>query len=71
MIKLSFIIQTFFLDTISPLSEQSLSSPVEDGGGYQSEVRITPYLKEKRIANSATQLRKFMSLLNMFLRRNF
>jgi len=24
-------------DTISPLSEQSLSSPVEDGGGYQSE----------------------------------
>ena len=28
-----------FLDTMSPLSEQSLSSPVEDGGGYQSEVR--------------------------------
>ena len=26
-------------DTISPLSEQSLSSPVEEGGGYQSEVR--------------------------------
>ena len=25
-------------DTISPLSEQSLSSPVEDTGGYQSEV---------------------------------
>jgi len=24
-------------DTISPLSEHSLSSPVEDGGGYQSE----------------------------------
>jgi len=24
-------------DTMSPLSEQSLSSPVEDGGGYQSE----------------------------------
>lgn len=24
-------------DTISPLSEQSLSSPVEEGGGYQSE----------------------------------
>ena len=40
MIKLSCIIRTFFLDTISPLSEQSLSSPVEDGGGYQSEVRI-------------------------------
>ena len=27
-------------DTISPLSEHSLSSPVEEGGGYQSEVRL-------------------------------
>ena len=27
-------------DTISPLSEQSLSSPVEDTGGYQSEVNV-------------------------------
>ena len=27
-------------DTISPLSEHSLSSPVEEGGGYQSEVTI-------------------------------
>ena len=27
-------------DTISPLSEHSLSSPVEEGGGYQSEVTM-------------------------------
>ena len=32
-------INSQFPDTISPLSEHSLSSPVEDGGGYQSEVR--------------------------------
>ena len=31
-------------DTISPLSEQSLSSPVEDTGGYQSEVTSSVFL---------------------------
>ena len=37
------MLSIFFVDTISPLSEKSLSSPVEDVGGYQSEVRMTTF----------------------------
>ena len=34
-------------DTISPLSEHSLSSPVEEGGGYQSEVTMQTKCKSQ------------------------
>ena len=37
------MLSIFFVDTISPLSEKSLSSPVEDVGGYQSELRMTTF----------------------------
>ena len=42
--------KVFVPDTMSPLSEQSLSSPVEDVGGYQSEVRSAyAWTKQKKL----------------------
>ena len=52
-------------DTISPLSEHSLSSPVEEGGGYQSEVTMLNAAKMQISTHAILKLADLTLLLDI------
>ena len=52
-------------DTISPLSEHSLSSPVEEGGGYQSEVTMLNAAKMQIPTHAILKLADLTLLLDI------